>query len=236
MFPFGNRDNYKRALQFGNSSLREELEGYLCNVYENLLPNAFKALQDGKWNEANSLCNIALELTPENGEAYLGKLMAELRVKEREDLAKEEERFDNRENYKLIARYGDEKLKNEIKGYLLNVRKQVLKRFVCRTGKTIYRVGASILGIALFLVMLPFRILKRIIIALKDTADDWLPIVGIVFKVFFGITAIIFVILIIYFVIRIIYIACTENNEIALFFRCLLIAAAGALQSLLRNR
>ena len=48
---------------------------------EPLLKRAFMFLEDREWEEADKYCEKVLDLDPENAQAYLGKLMAELRVK-----------------------------------------------------------------------------------------------------------------------------------------------------------
>ena len=46
-----------------------------------LLKRAFMFLEDGNWSSAKEYCEKVLDLEPENAQAYLGKLMAEQRVK-----------------------------------------------------------------------------------------------------------------------------------------------------------
>lgn len=41
---------------------------------------AFMFLEDGNFDEADEYCEKVLDIDPENAQAYLGKLMAELRV------------------------------------------------------------------------------------------------------------------------------------------------------------
>ena len=57
-----------------------------------------------------------MNLDPENAEAYLGKLMAELHVKTRDALKDQPEPFNVRSNYKKAYRFGDEKLKAKLSG------------------------------------------------------------------------------------------------------------------------
>ena len=45
-----------------------------------LLKRAFMFLEDSDWNSANEYCEKVLDIDPECAEAYLGKLMAELKV------------------------------------------------------------------------------------------------------------------------------------------------------------
>ena len=79
-----------------------------------LLRRVFMFLEDGDWKRADEYCEKVLDLDPENAEAYLGKLMAELRVRTREALKDQPEPFDNLSNYQKVLRFGDEKLKQQL--------------------------------------------------------------------------------------------------------------------------
>jgi len=94
-----------------------------------LLERAFLFLEDGKWQEANTYCEKVLDNDPKNAEAYLGKLMAELQVKTRKQLADYAMPFDDRDNYGKVTRFGDEKLKSEMRGYIhkINERNENLR-------------------------------------------------------------------------------------------------------------
>ena len=83
-----------------------------------LLKRAFIFLEDGEWNSADEYCEKVLDQDPECAEAYLGKLMVELRIRKRSDLEKSEFTFDNSNNYKKILRFGNDTLQTELKGYL----------------------------------------------------------------------------------------------------------------------
>ena len=81
-----------------------------------LLRRAFMFLEDSNWQSADEYCEKVLDLDPENAEAYLGKLMAELRVRTRDALKDQPEPFNDRNNYKKAYRFGDEKLKAKLSG------------------------------------------------------------------------------------------------------------------------
>ena len=72
-----------------------------------LLERAFLFLEDGDWNAANEYCEKALDIDPKCAEAYLGKLMIDLQVKRRDDLANCAEPFDENSNYQKASRFGD---------------------------------------------------------------------------------------------------------------------------------
>ena len=86
-----------------------------------LLERVFLFLEDGKWKDANIYCEKVLDIDPKNAEAYLGKLMAELQVKNRKLLADCDEPFDDRDNFSKVLRFGDEKLEAEMRGYITHI-------------------------------------------------------------------------------------------------------------------
>ncbi len=87
-----------------------------------LLKRAFMFLEDKNWQEADEYCEKVLDMDPECAEAYLGKLMAELQVKKRKQLANCAEPFDDRKNYGKVLRFGNEKLKTEMHGYIAYIK------------------------------------------------------------------------------------------------------------------
>ena len=86
-----------------------------------LLKRAFMFLEDGDWNSANEYCEKVLDIDPECAEAYLGKLMAELKVKKQEALKDVAEPFDNKNNYQKAVRFADKKLKETLGDYIVHI-------------------------------------------------------------------------------------------------------------------
>ncbi|MBQ9950271.1 MAG: TIR domain-containing protein, partial [Clostridia bacterium] len=86
-----------------------------------LLERVALFLEDGKWQDANIYCEKVLDIDPKNAEAYLGKLMSELQVKKRKQLADCAEPFDNRDNYSKVLRFGDSTLEAEMRGYITHI-------------------------------------------------------------------------------------------------------------------
>ena len=80
-----------------------------------LLKRAFMFLEDGNWQDADEYCEKVLDQNPECAEAYLGKLMAELKVNTADKLKDLPEPFDDRNNYSKALRFGDEKLAAKLK-------------------------------------------------------------------------------------------------------------------------
>ena len=93
--------------------VKETVVGGGVNI-DPLLKRVFIFLEDKDWNSADEYCEKVLDIDPENAEAYLGKLMSELRVGNRMALKNLANPFDDRNNYQKVMRYGDEALKNEL--------------------------------------------------------------------------------------------------------------------------
>ena len=81
-----------------------------------LLKRAFMFLEDGEWHEADAYCEKVLDLEPECARAYLGKLMAELRVRTQAGLRDCAAPFDGNGNYKKALRFADDALAGELRG------------------------------------------------------------------------------------------------------------------------
>ena len=83
-----------------------------------LLKRAFMFLEDGEWNKADDFCEQVLNQEPENAQAYLGKLMAELCCHSQEELANCEQPFDRSNNYQKAVRFGGDKISGMLSGYI----------------------------------------------------------------------------------------------------------------------
>lgn len=86
-----------------------------------LLKRAFIFLEDGDWDSADEYCEKVLDLDPECAQAYLGKLMADLRVRKVDDLANCEQPFDDKDNYRKVMRFGDETLRDTLEDYITHI-------------------------------------------------------------------------------------------------------------------
>ena len=82
-----------------------------------LLRRAFLFLENREWKNAESYCERILDQEPENAQAYVCKLMAELQVSEREALKKHAAALPKNNTYRLALRYADAALKEELESY-----------------------------------------------------------------------------------------------------------------------
>ena len=86
-----------------------------------LLQRAFIFLEDKEWKNAEEYCEKVLDMDPQNAGAYLGKLMAELKVPTQEKLKEQAKPFDDNGNYQRAVRFADEKLKSTLIGYIEHI-------------------------------------------------------------------------------------------------------------------
>lgn len=90
-----------------------------------LLRRAFLCLEDGEFKRADDFCEQVLNYDPENAMAYVGKLMAYLRVKKQEDLQNYVVSFECNKNYIKAIRFADEELKKVLTGYINKVKDRI---------------------------------------------------------------------------------------------------------------
>ena len=83
-----------------------------------LIKRIFMFLDDGDWNSADEYCEKVLDIDPENVQAYLGKLMADVKCRTKESLKNCKEPFTSNPNYLKVVRFGDDKLKQELQEYI----------------------------------------------------------------------------------------------------------------------
>jgi tetratricopeptide (TPR) repeat protein len=84
---------------------------------KSLLERAFICLEDGEWVKADDLLEQVLNLEPRSAKAYIGKLMAELKVQEECLLAEQNRTFNDSGNYKKALRFADQTYKAVIINY-----------------------------------------------------------------------------------------------------------------------
>lgn len=73
-----------------------------------MIKRIFLFLEDGDWKSADEYCEKVLDKDPENGEAYLGKLMADLEVETQEELKNCADPFEDNKYCAKACRYSAE--------------------------------------------------------------------------------------------------------------------------------
>ena len=85
------------------------------SAIETLLKRVSIYLDDGNWSDADEYCEKMLDIDPENAEAYLGKLLAELKIRNQNELKLYEYSINGFPNFQKALRFGNEKLVSELK-------------------------------------------------------------------------------------------------------------------------
>ena len=79
-----------------------------------LLKRGELALEDREWDNARKAYDRALDISPENGEAYFGKLLAEYHVRNAEELSTLSWEFTSSANYQKALRFADKALAQKL--------------------------------------------------------------------------------------------------------------------------
>lgn len=79
-----------------------------------LLERAFLFLEDREWDKADQYAEQVLNQEPKNAQAYLCKMMAELRCPKYDLLQGQEEPFDYNANYLKVVRFGNSDLVSQL--------------------------------------------------------------------------------------------------------------------------
>ena len=99
-----------------------ESTGYANTTTANsLLERAFIFIEDGDFESGDDYCEKVLDIDPRCATAYLGKLMVDLKVKKRRQLASVATDFSENINYKRLVRFGSDELVDEVNAYLEEV-------------------------------------------------------------------------------------------------------------------
>lgn len=86
---------------------------------ENLkIERAYMLLEEREWTKAREQADRILDENPKNADAHFIKLLADYRVKNKEQLLELNKNFENNINYKRVLQFGDNELVGELKNYL----------------------------------------------------------------------------------------------------------------------
>lgn len=89
---------------------------------ESLAERAKIFLEDGNFDQAEIYCEKALDADPRNAEAYLGKLLAELKLTDENQLMDVRKPIGRNDNYEKAYRFADDALKKRLCTYEMNSR------------------------------------------------------------------------------------------------------------------
>ena len=84
------------------------------NGAQALVDRAFLFLEDGDFTRADELCEQALNQDPKNAKAYVGKLMAEKKLRTQEALSEGTQELTGNNYFQKAIRFAEDSLKNEL--------------------------------------------------------------------------------------------------------------------------
>lgn len=96
-----------------------------------LLKRAFLFLEDADWDSANDYCEKVLDIDPECAKAYVGKLLADLKLRRESDIVDFEDTaaITNHTHYQKACRFADDKYRAVLEGYITeNIKKKEQKK------------------------------------------------------------------------------------------------------------
>ena len=96
---------------------QSETHSYSFANISNLLKRMFMFIEDGDYADAAEYANKILDEDVECGEAYLGKLLINLKLRGKDDLSRLTKSFENDPAYQKLIRFGSPALVKEIKEY-----------------------------------------------------------------------------------------------------------------------
>ena len=95
---------------------------------EALLKRAFLFLEEAEWQRADELLEKVLNINPENAQAYLGKLIIDVKVKKEEELGECSEQLSDYPNYQKTIRFADEELKQKLRKYNISATEKSIEK------------------------------------------------------------------------------------------------------------
>jgi len=90
-----------------------------------LIKKGFLSLEYAEWSKALEVFDQASNIDPEHGQIYVGKLLAELRIKDEKELAHHASSLSGYTNYQRAIRFADVELRERLEGYESEIRQRI---------------------------------------------------------------------------------------------------------------
>ena len=102
---------------------------------ESLLKRAWLFLEDENWKQADEYCERILDINPEMGEAYLLKLLSELRIQRVEQLPASDKPLDENINYKKAIKFLEQSKGQQLVDANLQIKENILQEAITLRSK-----------------------------------------------------------------------------------------------------
>lgn len=121
---FEQNKHFIKAVRFAGEErkkIMEEyskaVEAYLAEQQDFLLKQAFMYLENGDWINSDNCCNRVLDISPENADAYVGLLMADLMVRTEGELARQNRSFRQNEHFLKSVQFAGAERRKVLEDY-----------------------------------------------------------------------------------------------------------------------
>ena len=84
---------------------------------EALMKRGYLFLEDGDWKQADEYFNKVLDADPEYAPAYIGRLCADLQLRQEEHLANSDKSLDEHGHFQKAVRFADAEYRVQLEGY-----------------------------------------------------------------------------------------------------------------------
>ncbi len=91
---------------------------------DSLLQRVEIMLADGDFRGAMTKCDTILDSDPTNGKVYFYMLLADLRCRNKDELISQTKPFDDNPYYIKVFQYGDNIIKTELHGYIIEIKRR----------------------------------------------------------------------------------------------------------------
>ena len=92
-----------------------------------LLKRAQLFLEEGDYDSADEKCESVLDIDPENAQAYVYKLLAQLQLRQESDLVRSGEELEHYPAFKNAVRFADPAMKERLQGYSDEVKARMVE-------------------------------------------------------------------------------------------------------------
>jgi len=106
---------------------------------ESLITRAMMFLEDEEWENADAYAEACLDIEPQNANAYVVKLLVELKITNISLLKNSEKTFDSSKNYQKAVRFGDAELKSKLEADI----NHILERNECARKDAVLAQGKA---------------------------------------------------------------------------------------------
>ena len=133
-----------------------------------VLKRAFMFLSDGAWDKAYEYCEKVLDADPENSKAYVGLLLADLKIKTEDELVDSSKQFTDNDNFKKAVQFSDNEYRQLLCSYNNeNIYRRAVRAFSSSRTEDEYYAARKI-----FLPIAEYKDTQDLIVSCTEKAES----------------------------------------------------------------